>query len=245
MTKTINIEPMPDSSIINNIEIVLSDYTVLAGENNSGKTSIIKGIINTLGKENIIYIPAENINADDAAKTTAALDPMRDAISRLLSITLEEVPAVSGKFDNLFKNIETAFSSFNVASTKLELRQKPFLKNEYEKILKDAMTMKMLDHAVIDSYYGSDKKLKFGQVGQGIQRLIIAAILQEIGKAKLSGDDLLILFEEPEIYLHPNLKEALHASLVKLSEQPNVHVVVTTHDPYFIQLASDKKSIMC
>jgi len=83
--------------------------------------------------------------------------------------------------------------------------------------------------------------MAFDSVGQGIQRLIIATIIQEIGKTRINGDELIILFEEPEIYLHPRLKEKLFESLLKLSEQPNVNVIITTHDPYFIQLSRDKE----
>lgn len=237
----ITIKPQPDSSITKDIPITLSNYTVFAGENNSGKTNLVKGIISHFGEGSVIYIPAEKINAHDTAKTTASTDPMRDAISRLLDVVLGELPKVGGDFKNLFANIETAFSSFEVYNTALKLNSKKFDKDDFEKILKDAIASKILDHSIVDNHYGSEKKFGLNSVGQGVQRLIIAAIIQEIGKTKQSMEELIILFEEPEIYLHPKLKEKLHTSLLGLSKNPHVKIIVTTHDPYFIQLARDNK----
>jgi ABC-type sulfate/molybdate transport systems ATPase subunit len=45
---------------------------------------------------------------------------------------------------------------------------------------------------------------------------------------------VLVLFEEPEIYLHPKLKRILNATLEKIAEQNNHQVIITTHDPYFV-----------
>ncbi len=230
-----------NSSIRNEIPVKLSSYTVFAGENNSGKTNLIKAIISKIGSDKVIYIPAERIDALSEMKTSSKDDPMRDAVSKLLEIILDNTPAISGDFGELFKNIETNFSSFGVAKTNLKLNSKVFDKSEFEKMLKDSIASKILDYSVIDQYYGEDKKIAVNSVGQGIQRLIITAIIQEIGKIRTIGRELVILFEEPEIYLHPKLKEKLHNSLVALSLQQNVKIVVTTHDPYFIELAKDNK----
>jgi ABC-type cobalamin/Fe3+-siderophores transport system ATPase subunit len=237
----ITIPLQPDSSITKNVPISLSNYTVFAGENNSGKTNLIKGIISTIGKDNVIYIPAEQIDALSQMKTGAKDDPMRDAISKLLNVVLDEAPKMDGNFKELFTNIEKTFNSFDIANTSLKLDSKNFEKKELEKMLRDAIAAKILDHTILDMYYGSEKKITVDSVGQGVQRLIIAAIIQEIGKIKVIDQEIIILFEEPEIYLHPKLKEKLHSSLVELSTKPNVKIILTTHDPYFIQLAKDKK----
>ena len=42
----ITIPKQPDSSITEEVVIELGDYTILAGENNSGKTNLIKAIMN-------------------------------------------------------------------------------------------------------------------------------------------------------------------------------------------------------
>lgn len=233
----ITISPQENSSIKKPIPIEFDGYVVFAGENNSGKTNLIKGIISEIGEDNIIYIPAENINAPEVVKTTSANDPMRDAISKLLDIVIEDTPKIKGGFEDLFKKIEEAFDFFGVSNTNLKLSSKPYTKPDFEKILKTAIASKILDYKILDNHYDSETPLTFDSVGQGIQRLIIAIIIQEIGKTRIKGEELVLLFEEPEIYLHPKLKVKLFESLLKLSEQPNVDVIITTHDPYFIQLS--------
>lgn len=236
----ITIAPQENSSIKKEISLNLKGYTVFAGENNSGKTNLIKGIISEIGKDKIIYIPAENINAPEVVKTGAANDPMRDIVSKLLNIVIGDIPKIGGGFDVLFKKIETSFESFEIPNTNLKLSPKPYTKSDFKKILEDEIAKKILDYKILDNHYDSEIPLTFDSVGQGIQRIIIATIIQEIGKTRINEDELIILFEEPEIYLHPKLKKKLFESLVKIAENPNVNIIVTTHDPYFIQLSRDK-----
>ncbi|MFZ3020296.1 MAG: AAA family ATPase [Minisyncoccia bacterium] len=231
--------PIQDkSSVTEEIEIELGKYTILAGENNSGKTNVIKGIYTELGADNVIYIPAENIDANDAIKNSASGDPMRQAISKLLDIVLDGKITIKGGLTGFLENLKENFDSFGIEKTSLLLNPEDFEKEDMVDMLKDAIVAKILKPKILDKY-GSDKKIDVKSVGQGIQRIIIASVIQELGKLRLSGRKIVLLFEEPEIYLHPRLKEKLYQSLLKLSEQPNVAIVITTHDPYFIELGKD------
>ena len=83
---------------------------------------------------------------------------------------------------------------------------------------------------------GNDVKLD--DLGQGTQRLIIASILKAyldilIEKNIQVEDPVLILFEEPEIYLHPKLKRALNSTLESIAKLDGHQIIITTHDPYF------------
>lgn len=233
----IEIEPQENSSILKKIEFELEKYTIFAGWNNSGKTNIIKGIINQLGEDNVIYIPAQNIEPEQNIKTGSGSDQMTKAISNLLEIVLGETPSIKGGFVDLFKNIENNFNSFGIDNTKLELKDKILKKENFIKWIKDNVVKTILESNIIDSYYGADKNFKVSQVGQGIQRLIIFSIIEEIGKSNLAqNSSKILLFEEPEVYLHPKLKEKLHESLIKISVETDIKIIVTTHDPFFIQL---------
>ena len=57
----------------------------------------------------------------------------------------------------------------------------------------------------------------------------------------MSGKEIIILFEETEIYLNPRLKEKLYNSLFNLSQKPGVKVLISTHDPHFIELGKSQK----
>lgn len=229
------------SSITEEIkDLELGSYTILAGENNSGKTNIIKGIYSQLGEEKVIYIPAERIDANDAIKNSASGDPMRAAISKLLNIVLEGNVKIEGGLNNFLESIKQNFDSFEIEKTSLLLNPEDFETEDMLDMLRESIAAKILKPKVLDKY-GSDKKIDIKSVGQGIQRIIIAAVIQEIGKLRLSGREIILLFEEPEIYLHPRLKEKLYQSLLKLSQQPNVTIMVTTHDPYFVELGREHK----
>jgi hypothetical protein len=233
------IQPKENSSILKKIPVSIDAYTIFAGENNSGKTNLIKGIIDELGGEDkVIYIPAENIDPKENIKTGTGTDRMTKAISNLLKIVLDKIPVIDGNFKELFKNIKENFDTFGINNTKLELSEKVFKKENFEKWIKDNVAKSILESKIIDSYYDKDKNFDVTQVGQGIQRLIIISIIQEIGRMDSinNSEEKILLFEEPEIYLHPKLKEKLYESLIKISTNSNIKVLITTHDPYFIQL---------
>src|SRR3990172_8839501 len=94
LTKEIVIPAQLDNSIKKHISVELGDYTVFAGENNTGKTNLIKGMLSVIGEDKTIYIPAEQINALLQIKTSAKEDPMKDAISKLFNIVLTEMPVM-------------------------------------------------------------------------------------------------------------------------------------------------------
>lgn len=238
----IELQPVENSSLRKIININIEKYTVLAGENNSGKTTLVKAILEQLGGvDNIIYIPAENIDPKENLKTSAGTHLMTKAILKLLEVSLDQDPVIEGEYESLFKSIENVFSSFDVKNTRLNLNEKNITKAQIEKWVKEKIAQTVLDTEIIDSYYGGDTKLNIDQVGQGVQRMIIVSVLQEIGKKNISSEEeTIMLFEEPEIYLHPKLKEKLFDSLIKISENTNIRIVVTTHDPYFIQLSAGK-----
>ncbi|MDO8443877.1 MAG: AAA family ATPase, partial [Candidatus Azambacteria bacterium] len=106
--------------------------------------------------------------------------------------------------------------------------------------------------ALIKDISGIENGVKRGlnELGQGTQRIIVASILKAyldiLVERKIHTENpVLILFEEPEIYLHPRLKRTLNATLEKIAEQDNHQVIITTHDPYFVfQNFEEKKKIV-
>ncbi|MEK7194192.1 MAG: AAA family ATPase [Patescibacteria group bacterium] len=234
-----NIQPRDNSSITKEINFELGKYTIFAGENNAGKTNLIKAMKDVLPPEQTIYIPAESIKAGEHVKTTATEDPMRRAFLKLIDITIGQLPIVNYEtVKNFLDEISNTFDSFKVPNVSLELGVKKLTENDVKKIIKDEVSKKILDSVVKDKY-GVGCDLKIEEVGQGTQRLIITAILQELGKANTQNQELFLLFEEPEIYLHPKLKRSLHDALLAISKN-NIRVILTTHDPYFIELVADQ-----
>ena len=62
--------------------------------------------------------------------------------------------------------------------------------------------------------------------------------LQADARLKDALDSLpstIVAIEEPEIYQHPVRARAFARTLVELSTQPAIQVVLATHSPYFVQ----------
>ncbi len=75
---------------------------------------------------------------------------------------------------------------------------------------------------------------ELGRLGHGLQRSLLVALLQELAETGDSGPgDLLLGFEEPELYQHPPQARHMSSTLEALSEK-RTQVVVTTHSPYFV-----------
>ncbi|MBU3965468.1 ATP-binding protein [Patescibacteria group bacterium] len=53
-------------------------------------------------------------------------------------------------------------------------------------------------------------------------------------KKEFFPDLTIILFEEPEVFLHPTQQEFLNTDLKKLSEDPNQQILYCTHSAIFV-----------
>ena len=96
-----------------------------------------------------------------------------------------------------------------------------------------------------------DQGIDPSRFGHGFQRQLIYTVItlgaqyqgnkQANGEAKkdFRPDYTLILYEEPEAYLHPTQQVALDRSLRSLSNSPQVQVVCTSHSPVFVSQNCD------
>lgn len=104
--------------------------------------------------------------------------------------------------------------------------------------------------------------------GHGTQRALIFALIEflakhdsgEIATLLLPEDDeegneanpepvieqrsTILLFEEPELYLHPHVIRELKKALKKISEQDKWQVILTTHSPFMIDIAENTQSLI-
>ena len=100
----------------------------------------------------------------------------------------------------------------------------------------------LLSCQCIDKSHG--KALSADQFGSGFQRHFIYSLIQigakYVGKkaSKKSKDFApsmnMILFEEPEAFLHPPQQEILAHSLVTLASNPDQQVICSTHSSHFV-----------
>ena len=77
-----------------------------------------------------------------------------------------------------------------------------------------------------------------GRQGHGAQRSLIFALIEVLADRSSSLEQqeymnwTILLFEEPELYLHPHLMIRLKNALKSISEKENWQVIISTHSPF-------------
>nr|WP_242455202.1 AAA family ATPase [Pseudomonas sp. MS15a(2019)] len=83
--------------------------------------------------------------------------------------------------------------------------------------------------------------------GSGVQRALAFAMLESNAAhaAAVEGGDraVIVLYEEPELYIHPHLMRRLKHALVERTSSAKWQVVCSTHSPFLISLADKPKSL--
>lgn len=66
----------------------------------------------------------------------------------------------------------------------------------------------------------------------------------EVEENVIQQRSTILLFEEPELYLHPHVIRELKKALKKISLQNKWQVILTTHSPFMIDIAENTKSLI-
>ncbi len=201
-----------------------------------------------LGK--IIYIPAVS-KTDETLKLTGP-SPFRDMVNFVMKRAVLESPS--------FENLKAAFDKFNT-DFKNEASKEGFsinsligdINSEIENwsirfgvtvnpIRPEDIVKNLLSHYIEDMGLGG-KELNLTSLGQGVQRHLIFTLIKlsakytapPVRKKKdFDPDFTLILFEEPEAFLHPSQQESLHLSLRTLAKEPSEQIFISSHSPHFV-----------
>ena len=106
----------------------------------------------------------------------------------------------------------------------------------------DEIVITLLSHYIEDQNLGG-KPIDLNALGQGLQRHLIYTLIRLSAKYKspptgqkkeFDPDFTLILFEEPEAFLHPSQQEALCMSLKQLANESTEQVLISSHSPIFV-----------
>jgi putative ATP-dependent endonuclease of the OLD family len=95
---------------------------------------------------------------------------------------------------------------------------------------------------------GRDVDIDPKEQGHGLQRAIIFALLELLAETnspvnKEMGPMNLLLIEEPEIYMHPQMERKIADTLYEIAASGKAQVTCTTHSPIFIRIADKHKSL--
>lgn len=83
---------------------------------------------------------------------------------------------------------------------------------------------------------------KFELHGHGLIMQAIINILSLFKDTK-DGEKHIILFEEPELYLHPSNKRKFRNTLYKIAEQDDYQIICVSHDPQLIDMSREHTSL--
>lgn len=75
-----------------------------------------------------------------------------------------------------------------------------------------------------------DFAISASKMGEGMQNAIVLAILRAFEETRRKG--AIILIEEPEMFLHPQMQRSLYTTLERIGETNQV--IYTTHSPHFV-----------
>jgi putative ATP-dependent endonuclease of OLD family len=198
----------------------------------------------------IVFIPAVS-KVDEHTKLSGP-----SALRDLLTNVLETVVASSVSYEKFSKDFEVFAQGVKTETTD-DGRSLAGLEADLSALLEswDAafqLEMKspsmaeiiktLLSYQCIDKAHG--KALAADQFGSGFQRHFIYSLIQVgakyVGKKPskktkdFSPSMTLILFEEPEAFLHPPQQETLAQSLTTLASNPDQQVICSTHSSHFV-----------
>ncbi len=203
----------------------------------------------------IIFIPAVS-KVDEHTKLSGP-----SALRDLLTNVLQAVVASSSSYDQFSKAFE-AFAEGIKTETTADGRSLAGLESDLSALLTSwgasfQLEMKppavadiiktLLSYQCIDSAHG--KALAADQFGSGFQRHFIYSLIQigakyvEKKPSKKTKDFTpsmtLILFEEPEAFLHPPQQEILAESLATFGSRCDQQVMCSTHSSHFVSRSAD------
>ena len=197
----------------------------------------------------VIYIP-EVTKTDETLKLSGP-SPLRN----IISFVMKKVVKTSESFGSLNK----AFEEFN-SKFKEEASKDGFSLSKLRKEINDSLKewevefnlninpvrpediiKNLISHYAIDK--NLEKEIDVKYLGQGLQRHLIYTLLKlssqytekkTYEKKEFSPELTLILFEEPEVFLHPGQQEFLNTSLKSLSSEEGQQIIISTHSPIFV-----------
>jgi putative ATP-dependent endonuclease of the OLD family len=101
------------------------------------------------------------------------------------------------------------------------------------------------NHSVTISKDGIDRSEVFTQYGHGVIRQALYNFLTFLKRSREGKKkEYIILYEEPELFLHPEITFKLRTSLYDLAENSPFQVICATHSPLMIDISKPHSSLV-
>lgn len=205
----------------------------------------------------VVYVPALTTPGDQMKMTGPS--PLRTMLNFMVKKVVSKSKAYSevgrafeklneeAKKDHGFLSeiagpINTALDEWNV---KIDLSVNPISPEDISKsLVKCAFVDVLLGNVAFD----------LDRFGHGFQRSVIYELIRmapnfrderEAKKKEFNPDFTLLLFEEPEAFLHPAQQENMAYHLRRLGQEAEQQVIITSHSPIFVGKSSDELCQVC
>ena len=205
----------------------------------------------------MVYIPAFT-SPDDQMKTTGP-SPLRDMLNFMLSRIIPNSGAYASlrrAFEEFNREANNENGFLSTIAQPINDALKPWgikLDLSVNSITPTVITKSLISYSFTDSLLGNTG---FGldRYGHGFQRAVIyelfrlASSFQQETQTRTDEFEpnyTLLLFEEPEAFLHPAQQENMAYYLREFGNQPDQQVIVTSHSPVFVSKNTDDFGQIC
>ena len=198
----------------------------------------------------VVYIP--EVSKPDETLKLSGPSPFRDMVNFVMkravlqSVTYKELEAAFEKFNLEFKK-ERSRDGFSVDSLTDAINKSIASWGirfgvDVNTIRPEEIVKNLLTHFIEDQNL-PDQRVNLTEYGQGLQRHLIYTLIRlsvsfaaprPEKKRDFSPELVLLLFEEPEAFLHPSQQNRLNWDLRALAVQDGQQVLITTHSPLFV-----------
>lgn len=226
-------------------------YAVVDGELETNLFFGAKNISNAkLG--DVIYIPAVS-SASDSLKMSGP-SPLRDTINFLFKEVVNDHPS--------YQELTAAFNNFNAYANQkdgvFDNIVKPFNNDIQEwgisfNLRINPISTEEITKSLISSHFNdgniNNQEFNIDQYGHGFQRAVIFNLIKlsagfkkekKTKKKEFNPKLTILLFEEPEAFLHPTQQDQLAYNLRVLSSVEDYQVILTSHSSLFIGKATNE-----
>jgi putative ATP-dependent endonuclease of OLD family len=199
---------------------------------------------------NVIYIPAVS-KLDDETKFSGP-SPLRELVNGILKKVVQSNKAYEDlnlqleKFSNSIKQ-EITSDAKSLSGLEEDINEGISgwgikFKLTSNAIDEGILLKSLINYKIEDGILGVETDAQ--RQGQGFQRHFIFTLIRLFSKYQslpvpstkkgFSPTFTLLLFEEPEAFLHPAQQDVLGANLKSLAQQPDYQVLISTHSPHFV-----------
>jgi putative ATP-dependent endonuclease of OLD family len=198
----------------------------------------------------VLYIP-EVTRVDDYTKLSGP-----SAFRSLLEFVFKKVTKGSKAFEKLGESFDQFNTEFRAEASKEGMSIESLIDDineeieewdakfgiDINQIRQEEIIKTLISHYLEDGAL-KGQRLDIGSFGQGFQRHLIYTLIRLSSKYKdlpakkekkeFAPDFVLVLFEEPEAFLHPAQQEILNLSLERISVAESRQALISTHSTHF------------